>query len=122
MESELNMESRYTKNHYKMREVVDLMGVPATTIRFWEKEFKELNPKRTLHNQRTYSPGDLEILEIIKYLLVTKGLKLEAAKEYLSHNKKNLSRKLEVIAKLENVREELEVLLHSMNLRGQKMV
>lgn len=115
------MDTRLTKNHYKIREVAEIIGVSLPTLRFWEKEFDELEPRRSAHNQRYYSKQDIETLQIIQYLVHIKGLKIEAAKEYLHRNKKNVSQKLKIIEKLEKVREELEVLLHSLNLRGQKM-
>lgn len=113
--------NRFTKKFYKVREVVEIIGLPASTLRFWESEFKELRPKRSPHNQRLYTPRDIETLEIINFLLNTKGLKIEAAKENLRDNRGNLSRKMEVISKLKEARADLETLLKSLNLRGEKI-
>ena len=112
------MDNRFTKNNYKIKEASEIIGVPQSTLRYWEQEFKELNPRRSAHNQRYYSPQDMELLQIIRFLLHTKGLKVDAAKEYLSHNRHNLSKKLEVIEKLERVKSELQLLLRSLNLRS----
>lgn len=116
----MDAESRFTKRYYKIREVAEIIGVTQPTLRFWEKEFPELKPKRSPHNQRYYTPSDLQLLEIIHYLLHTKGLKVEAAREYLAHNRKNISRRLEVISKLESVKSDLTRLLNSLNLRASK--
>lgn len=115
------MDTRFTKRYYKISEVAEIIGVPQSTLRYWENEFSDLNPRRSVHNQRTYSPSDLEILNIIYYLLYTKGLKIEAAKEYLKHNRKNVAKDLQIIKKLENAREDLQALLHALNLRGEKL-
>ena len=115
------MDPRLTKSYYKMREAADIIGVNQTTLRYWEKEFADLKPRRSAGNQRYYSPSDLELLQIIHYLLHIKGLKIEAAKEQISHNRKNISQKLKVIEKLKEVKEDLETLLHSLNLREQKL-
>lgn len=115
------METRFTKSNYKIREVAEIIGVPQSTLRFWEQEFPELKPRRSAHNQRYYSPSDLQLLEIIHFLLHVKGLKIDAAKEYLRHNRQNISKKLEVMAKLESVKSNLETLLRSLNLRQQKL-
>ena len=115
------METRFTKLNYKIREAADIIGVPQSTLRFWEKEFPELKPRRSTANQRHYSPSDMELLEIIHYLLHIKGLKVDSAKEYLRHNRHNISKKLKVIGKLEDVKSDLEVLLRSLNLRAQKL-
>lgn len=114
------MESRYTKSFYKIGEASEIIGVPPTTIRYWEKEFPEIKPKRSDGNRRYFTPSDLETLEIIHFLLHIKGLKIEAAKEQLRHNKKNISKKIKIIEKLETVRDDLENLLKSLNLREQK--
>lgn len=115
------MDTSYSKSYYKIREAAEIIGVPQSTLRFWEQEFPELKPKRSTHNQRLYTPGDLEFLQIIHYLLHTKGLKLEAAREYLRHNRQNISRKLKVIEKLERAKGELEHLLKSLNIRNENL-
>lgn len=115
------METAFTKNHYKIREASEIIGVPQSTLRYWEQTFQELKPRRSAHNQRYYSREDMELLQIIRYLLHDKGLKVEAAKEYLRHNRHNLSKRLEVIAKLESAKSDLEVLLKSLNVRAQKL-
>lgn len=115
------MISDLTKKYYKIKEVSEIIGVPQTTLRFWEKEFDEIQPKRNSHNRRYFTPKDIDTLRIIKFLIKDKGLKIEAAKEYLKSNKQNTSRKLEVLDKLTQVRNELEVLLSSLSARGSKM-
>lgn len=115
------MDSRFTKSFYKISEAAEIIGVPQSTLRFWEKEFPEIHPRRSASNQRYYNPDDLELLQIISFLLRVKGMKIDVAKEQIRHNRKNISKKLEVIEKLKSVREDLEVLLHSLNLRGRKI-
>lgn len=110
-----------TKRFYKMKDTAEIIGVPQTTLRYWEKEFEEIRPHRSSHNQRYFTPSDIEILQIIKYLIKDKGLKIEAAREYLKSHKKNVTKKIEVIKQLNNVKEELEILLNSLNIRGKLM-
>lgn len=114
-------DTRLTKSYYKISEAAEIIGVPQSTLRFWESEFKELSPRRSAHNQRYYTPDDLELLQIINFLIKIKGLKIEAAKEQIKHNRKNISKRLEVVDKLKEVREDLSLLLQSLNLRGQKL-
>lgn len=115
------MDTRFTKRYYNIGEASDIIGVPQSTLRFWEKEFLELRPRRSAGNRRYYSPSDMELLEIIYYILYTKGMKIEIAREHLRHNRKNVSKKLKIIEKLKEVREELEFILNSLNLRGDKL-
>ena len=118
---EKRVDNRITKKYYKIREAADIIGVPQSTLRYWEKEFNSLNPRRSTHNQRYYTHADLEVLQIIYFLLYTKGLKVEAAKEQLRINKKNISKKLNVINKLKEVKEELIHLKSALDLRGNKL-
>ena len=37
------------KKYYKIREVAEMLGLPASTIRFWESKFTIINPKRKAH-------------------------------------------------------------------------
>ncbi len=52
------------KKYYKIREVSELLGVPASTLRFWESEFPSLRPKRNAKGTRFYSQSDMERLHM----------------------------------------------------------
>lgn len=113
--------SHFTKSYYKIKDAAEIIGVSQSTLRFWEKEFPEIKPRRSAHNQRYFSPEDLETLQIVKFLVKDKGLKIEAAKESLRVNKKNISRQIEIKEELIKVREELQGILHALNLRGNRL-
>lgn len=117
----MNRDTRLTKKYYKIKEAAEIIGVPQSTLRYWETEFPELSPKRSVHNRRYYSPSDMELLQIINFLIKIKGLKIEAVKDQLKHNRKNVSRKVKIVEDLKTVRDDLEILLQSLNLRGQKL-
>ena len=56
------------KVFFSIKEASELTGVPAHTIRFWEKNFgRFLSPRRTPGGQRRYSSSDLEVIEKIKH-------------------------------------------------------
>lgn len=105
------------KNFYKIRDVSELLGVPASTLRYWEKEFPECKPRRSATNIRYYTPKDIDTLRIINYLLKVKGLKLEAAKEQLHSNRSNISKRVEIIEKLTETRNELQNMLDALTKR-----
>ena len=48
------------KKYYKISEVAELLGLPASTLRFWEKQFTVIRPKRNNHGTRFYTPADIE--------------------------------------------------------------
>ncbi len=105
------------KDYYKIKDVAELIGVPQSTLRYWEKEFPECSPRRSATNIRYYTPADIETLRIIHFLLKIRGLKLDAAREQLRVNRHNVSRRMEVIDRLGQVREELVNLRKALNIR-----
>ncbi len=115
------MTDELDKKYYKIKDVSELLGVPPSTLRYWEKEFPGCNPVRSPHNQRYYRPSDIETLQIIRFLVKDKGLRIEAAKEQLRLNRKNVARRMEIIGRLEGLREELVIMQEALKLRASKM-
>lgn len=105
------------KKYYKIRDVAELLGVTASTLRYWEQEFPECRPRRSATNIRYYKSEDIELLKLIHYLLKFKGLKIEAAKEQLKSNRSNVSRRVKVIETLTQTRDELEGILKALDRR-----
>ena len=99
------------KKYYKIREVAEMLGRPASTIRFWESKFTIINPKRNDKGTRFYTPSDVEKLRMVFYLVKEKGLKIEAAQEQLRHNHTNISRHSQAIERLRSIRATLQSLL-----------
>ncbi len=60
------------------------------TIRFWEKEFKQIKPKFFSGNRRYYDDNSVNILKKIKYLLKEKGMTLKGVKKLLNSNDNNI--------------------------------
>jgi DNA-binding transcriptional MerR regulator len=71
------------KLYFKVGEVSSIVGVPAYVLRFWESEFKKINPKRTPSGQRLYRKKDVELILWIKHLLYEKKFTIQGAKQYL---------------------------------------
>ena len=67
------------KKFYKISDVAEILGVPASTLRFWEKQFTIIKPRRNAKNIRFYTPQDIETIRKVYYLVKEKGLKLEQA-------------------------------------------
>ena len=66
------------------------------TIRFWEKQFKQIKPKILTGNRRYYDQSSIEVLKKIKYLLKEKGMTINGVKKLLNDNK---SLKLDELSK-----------------------
>lgn len=76
--------AKENKTYYRIRGVVEQLGIPAHTLRFWEDEFPMFNPDRTDKGQRRYTPEQVELARRIKELLYDKGLKIDAAIKVLN--------------------------------------
>lgn len=97
-----------TKLYYSLKEVAQHFEVNESLLRFWETEFKIINPRKTPGGTRQYSKEDIESIEIVYHLVKEKGLTLEGARQYLKNKQDDTARKLQAIRKLENIKKELE--------------
>lgn len=103
------------KMYYSIKEVSDMVGVPDSTLRYWEKQFKELNPKKSSSGVRQYTKDDIETIKLIHHLLKEKGLNIAAAKDRLKNTKSKVVESSEIVDRLKAVRDELQAMLDEMN-------
>ena len=71
------------KLYFKVGEVSAIIGIPAYVLRFWEAEFKKINPKRSDSGQRLYRKSDIELILKIKHLLYDKKFTIQGARQHL---------------------------------------
>ncbi|OAB76012.1 MerR family transcriptional regulator [Cochleicola gelatinilyticus] len=95
------------KRYYGIGEVAKAFDVNTSLIRFWEKEFDVLKPKKNAKGNRKFTPEDIKNLELIYYLVKERGFTLEGAKIHLKENKQNTLGRFEIIRKLETIKSEL---------------
>jgi len=85
-------------NSYKtIGEVVKILNlksksgqkIPTHTLRFWEKEFKQIKPKILTGNRRYYDQSNIELLKKIKFLLKDQGMTINGVKKLLNSGKSN---------------------------------
>ncbi len=79
---------RLKKIYYSIREVSEITGVEAHVLRFWEKEFPMLRPRRGRSGNRTYKDRDIEIVQEIRHLLWDQKFTIQGACEQLRKNRK----------------------------------
>lgn len=103
-------EKKVEKLFYPIGEVAEMFKVNLSTIRFWENEFDILKPKKNNKGNRLFTPTDLENLHVIYHLLKVQGLTLKGAKKRLQDNKEGTFKSVEMVKKLENIKEMLEEL------------
>ncbi|RFN59741.1 MerR family transcriptional regulator [Marixanthomonas ophiurae] len=95
------------KRYYSIGEVAEAFDVNTSLIRFWEKEFDVLKPKKNAKGNRKFTQEDIKNLEFIYHLVKERGFTLEGAKTHLKENKQKTLSRFEIIRKLETVKAEL---------------
>ncbi len=99
-------EKEIEKLYYSITEVSKMFNVNSSLIRFWEKEFKEINPKKNKKGNRLFTKEDIETIRLIHHLVKEKRMTLEGARKNLK-NKKKIVDNLEIVKSLDNVKEKL---------------
>ncbi|WP_339651875.1 MerR family transcriptional regulator [uncultured Salegentibacter sp.] len=101
------------KRYYGIGEVAEAFKVNTSLIRFWEKEFDVIQPKKNAKGNRKFTPEDIKNLELIYHLVKERGFTLEGAKTHLKEEKLKTLSNFEIIRKLEGVKAKL------INLKNQ---
>lgn len=92
------------KLYYSITEVAEQFGINASRLRFYEKEFPSLSPKKNKSGGRTYTQADIDHIREIFDLVESKGLKLAAAREHLKQKTGRQDTNRQHIQKLEKIK------------------
>lgn len=92
------------KRYYSIGELSKAFSVNASLIRFWDKEFDVLKPKKNAKGNRMFTPEDVKNLQLIYHLVKERGFTLEGAKVHLKEGQKKTLDKYEIISKLEAIK------------------
>lgn len=95
------------KLYYSISEVAAMFDVNESLLRFWEKEFPQLNPKKGGRGIRQYRQEDIETVKLIYHLVKERGMTLPGARQRMKDNKEMTMRNFEIVERLKAVREEL---------------
>lgn len=95
------------KRYYSIGEVAKAFNVNASLIRFWDKEFDVLKPKKNAKGNRMFTPEDVKNLQLIYHLVKERGFTLDGARTHLKEGQKKTLDKFEIIAKLESIKAQL---------------
>ena len=95
------------KRYYSIGELSKAFNVNASLIRFWDKEFDVLKPKKNAKGNRMFTPEDVKNLQLIYHLVKERGFTLEGAKVHLKEGQKKTMDKFEIISKLESIKSNL---------------
>lgn len=97
-------EIKVEKVFYSIGEVANMFGVNPSLIRFWEKEFEIIKPKKNKKGNRLFTPQDIENFHLIFHLVKEKGMTLKGARKKLRENRNDSMNDLQVIEALQQIR------------------
>ncbi|SMC82276.1 MerR family transcriptional regulator [Moheibacter sediminis] len=103
------------KLYYSIGEVAKAFNVNTSLIRFWEKEFEVISPKKNKKGNRYFTPQDIKNLKLIYHLVKERGYTLEGAKSALTE-KEDIKEEVELLARMEFIRAELVKLKESFDV------
>lgn len=96
------------ERYYSMSEAIALTGLPISTIRYWESQFDQLNPRKDGHGNRYFSKNNVQLLRQIKHIRdELKITRIDAIRRELESNDKQTDSKQKAIEILGRLREEL---------------
>ncbi len=104
------------KTFYSIGEVASMMNVTETLLRYWEKEFPNICPKKVGRGVRQYTKADIEQVRMVYHLVKERGMTLQGARDTLKRNKGGeMNRKVEIIDRLKAIRSELQEISQHLN-------
>lgn len=95
------------KKYYSIGEVSDMLNIPESTLRYWEKEFEEISPKKSKGGKRQYTTADIEQIKLVNHLVKEKSLTIKGAKSRMKENPGRTTDTHEIVSRLKSVRDEL---------------
>lgn len=98
-------EKEIEKKYYSIGEVADELGVATSLIRFWEREFPIIKPKKNRKGNRQFTQQDVQSVKLIYHLVKEKGYTLQGARDFISNGGPDMANdKMELIESLKRVR------------------
>jgi DNA-binding transcriptional MerR regulator len=98
------IEKPVEKLYYSIGEVAKMFTVNTSLIRFWEKEFDIIKPKKNKKGNRFFTKQDIDNFHLIYHMVKEKGMTLNGAKKKLKENKEDTSNNFEVIKALNQIK------------------
>ena len=95
------------KRYYSIGEVANAFGVNTSLLRFWEKEFDQIKPKKKQSGIRKYTPEDVKSIQLVYHLVKEKGLTIDGAKKQLKMQSQD-DPKTVLLEKLQKLKADLE--------------
>ncbi|MDR1781002.1 MAG: MerR family transcriptional regulator [Tannerella sp.] len=108
------------KLYYSIKQVAQKFGVNESTLRFWEKEFKEISPRKTENGVRYYTEDDIAQVRLIHHLIRERKLTIDGARRLLKDNREATVNNADVVHRLTELRGQVTALLDTLNEMNPK--
>lgn len=95
------------KKYFSIGEVAKMFDVTETLLRYWEKEFPTIQPRKSGRNVRQYTQEDIDEIRVIHNMVKVRGMKLAAARGAIAKNRSKEDSTTELMNRLQEIRAEL---------------
>jgi DNA-binding transcriptional MerR regulator len=92
------------KLYHSITEVSQMFGMNPSSLRYWETEFKQINPRKNKKGDRFYTLSDIKLLQLIHFLLRQRKYTIEGAKDYLKKYKDEAAARFAMIEKMQQLK------------------
>lgn len=108
-------EKKVEKLYYAIGEVAGMFDVKTSLIRFWEKEFDIIKPKKNKKGNRFFTKEDIDNFHLIYHLVRERGMTLKGAQMKLKENRIDVENNFEIVKTLQEVKKALLELKEQMD-------
>ena len=108
-------EKKVEKLYYTIGEVAEMFEVKTSLIRFWEKEFDIIKPKKNKKGNRFFTKEDIDNFHLIYHLVRERGMTLKGAQMKLKDNRVDVENNFEIVKTLQEVKKALLELKQQMD-------
>jgi len=93
-----------SKLYYSISEVATMFNVNASLIRFWEKEFDIIKPRKNAKGNRLFTQQDIDSIALIHHYVKERRLTLEGTRQKIKENRNDVENNFQVVQSLKNIR------------------
>ncbi len=93
------------KVYYTIGEVADMFGVNTSLIRYWEKEFEVIKPRKNNKGNRLFTKQDIDNFHLIYNLVKVRGMTIKGVAKKMKENKEDTVQNFEVVKRLNTIRD-----------------
>src|SRR5690349_25010331 len=109
---------------FSISEVCELTGLKAHVLRYWESQFRFLNPAKNRSGNRVYQRKEIELILLVKHLLYTEKYTIDGARQKLNEHRKSgelrrVSRDALAVEALESIEDDLRDLLRHLEASNE---